>query len=214
MFTHNVRTTKPLKRVAVELADGRTIRPAVRELHPPPTQQQLAEHQARVEAALGSIRESLVDLEQRRQQSLAEMQQLAVELSVEIAAQVINQQLETNQSLAVGLAERAIARLNAAGETTLLLHPDDAAVVQAAVQESEAMQAEFQNVTIAGHPALPRGACQAESSQFGVRIDPASHLETIRQTLLEQLDDAQTERRTNEAGSRGMRRFPDRRETA
>lgn len=214
MFNFPIRSKTPIRHISVQSGDGRSLQPVVRELNPPATQQQLAQQQAQVTEALSAIQESLSSLEDRRQQSLRELQQFAVEMSVAIASQLVGRQLQTDDTIAVQLAEKAVAQLQTTGDTTLRLNPEDAQQVQAAIADSEQKQAEFANVSIVADAALPRGACQAMSEAFGLRIDPATHLESIREALLESIDAAQTERRDHATVDSEMRRFPDRRETA
>ncbi|WP_437205269.1 FliH/SctL family protein [Planctomicrobium sp. SH664] len=160
----------------------------------------------------GNLHAAVEHLEERRHQSLQELQQVAIELAVAAASQLTFRAIEADQFGVEMLVQQAIDRLGLHEPLQLALHPADLELLQRS-EEGEAFFAE-QSLQIRSDATLERGACRMESGTRILISDIASRLTEIRRHWLEELDDSQIERRRPQADSRTMRRFPDRRETA
>jgi hypothetical protein len=163
---------------------------------------------------LTALSHSIQEVEQRRQQSLGELQHLAVELSVAIASQLVFQAVDRGEFGVEELVRQAIHRFNLSDPITIALHPDDLALLQSRIASLEPRWPDGQ-VILQGDHAVARGGCRAESADGKMLIsDITARLSEIRRHWMEELDDAQIERRRTSGEGPALRRFPDRRETA
>ena len=163
---------------------------------------------------LESIKQRLDDLEQRRAQSLHEMQQLAMELAVAMTGHLIQARIEEGDTGLEHLAQQAIERLLPHGPVKVALHPSD---LQLLAERHAELVAELQaegHSTFVADKSVPRGGCRADAGEVGVWSTLEQRLSHLREELIQGIDYAQTERRQAEGSGAGLRRFPDRRETA
>jgi flagellar biosynthesis/type III secretory pathway protein FliH len=177
-------------------------------------QKKLDEHRWQELKVIGEeIQTQLEEMERRRQQSLEELQVLAVELAVEITSQLMRRVVERNEFPIQELVGEAISRLEAAQQISIRLHPLDLKQLQAGNASSEGEWFPS-SVSMLPDPTLERGTCVADGGDFGLLSTWQQQIADMQRMLREGLNDAQVERRGTEAASAGMRRFPDRRETA
>lgn len=163
---------------------------------------------------LEAVQTAVDDLELRRQQSLGELQHVAVELAVAAASHLVFDAIEREQFAVDELVRQAITRMGLDEGITVSLHPDDLGMLQRKLADRPSPWSEGQ-VVLRGDPALARGGCRAESADGRILVsDVAARLSEIRRHWMEELDDAPIERRRTQAESGSLRRFPDRRETA
>jgi len=163
-------------------------------------------------ASLQTVVESVEQLSEQRRQSLEELQQVAVELSVAAARWLLGVAIEADMFAVDDLVRRAVERLDSDTGVTVRLHPDDLRLLQALQSESDddtELPAEVKS-----DATLSRGSCRVEAGRQTLLSDMDSRLEDIRRMWLESLDASQVERRRNGANASGLRRFPERRETA
>ncbi|MCA9150274.1 MAG: hypothetical protein KDA92_13280 [Planctomycetales bacterium] len=167
-----------------------------------------------VKGLLGDIDERLADLEQRRSQSLVELQQLAIELAIAVSMHVTQGVVDLGQFPIELLVKSAIERLEANRSVVIRLHPVDLVQMQSIVQRTAESWSLPENVKLVADNSLSPGSCLADGGDFGLLSTWEMQLADVHKCLKEGLQDAQTERRTTAAADREMRRFPDRRETA
>lgn len=184
-------------------------------------QQRLAEQQrldaerwAEMRAIWEGIQDQLVELESRRQQSLGELQELAIELAIEVASHVIRRELARDEYPIATFIGEAIKRLEDSRAVTVRLHPLDLKQVEALREQAAGQGVVPPNVRLVADPSMTRGSCIADGDDFGLLTTWEQQLADVQRLLREGLEDAQVERRGNETADSGMRRFPDRRETA
>ena len=170
-----------------------------------------ARHQ--LEALLGAMEHSVQEAEQMRRQSLEEFQQLAVELAVTIAGELVFRAIEADQFDVGGLVAAAVDRLGLDAPLTVTLHPLDLELLDSAKLDEPPVW-RTGTLTLHPDPGLPRGHCRASNGATVLLSEFAPRLEEIRDSLLEGLDDAQIERRQSAGVGSALKRFPDRRETA
>ncbi|MEZ6064733.1 MAG: FliH/SctL family protein [Planctomycetaceae bacterium] len=163
----------------------------------------------------GPLVQSLLDAidehEQRRQQSLSELQVVAVELAVAAAERVIGELAEASATSLGLLVEQGLQHLDPLEPLIVSLHPLDLEQLQA---ELTAHHPSWRG-SIELRPArdVRRGGCRIERDDgTGIRADLTSRIAEIRTLWLENLDDTQAERRHDAAANSSLRRFPDRRE--
>lgn len=163
---------------------------------------------------LDAISHSITELEARRRESLAELQQAVVELSVAIASQLTYRIIESGEFAVEKMVEDAVSRLPAAEHVALRLHPDDLALFHQRIKAIPAAALDARSLHLIPDPAVGRGGCLAELPEQGILCDIELLLGDLHTELMEGLSDAQVERRRAQGTDRSLRRFPDRRETA
>jgi hypothetical protein len=161
-----------------------------------------------------SISQKLGELESRRRESLAELQQAVVELSVAIASQLTYRIIDSGEFAVEKMVEDAVSRLPAAEHVTLRLNPQDLELFQQRIKSMPAASLDARSLHLAADPAVGRGGCLAELPEQGILCDIELLLGDLHTELMEGLSDAQVERRRAQGTDRSLRRFPDRRETA
>jgi flagellar biosynthesis/type III secretory pathway protein FliH len=171
-----------------------------------------AQHLTGLEGSLRHVLEAVEELGEQRRQSLEELQQVAVELSIAAARWLLGVAIDAEMFAVDDLVRQAVERLDVDTGITVRLHPDDLLLLKSLlseVEESPVLAAEFK-----ADSALPRGCCRVDAGRQTLLSDMESRLEDIRRLWLESLDVSQIERRRNGANASALRRFPERRETA
>lgn len=180
---------------------------------PQPAPPPVVDHSQVLSELMSAVHEAVSDLETRRKQNLAELQEVAVELAMLAATQVIGAALDREAFGVDQLVADVLGRVASTGPVTVGLHPADLKLLKAkradGVLETPGGVIEFFE-----DPALKRGCCRAASGSLAVVSDWRTHLADIRAGLHEELEHAQTERRGSEAAHQRVKRYPDRRETA
>ncbi len=212
MTRHRITFDRPLLQVRA----GGTARIVERALPAPPAEPAVSEVQQtleRVEALLAVVLERIQESCAQREQSLRELQVVAVELAVAAASHLVGMAIDRGEYAVEAVVGEAIERLGLSKPLTVMLHPEDLELLQARI---EAQVPEWvASVSLQAESRLQRGDCRIETpGGVGLAAEAGARLADLRRHWIEGLDDAQTERR-RDAGSAGpLRRFPDRRETA
>ena len=167
-----------------------------------------------VSELLAALISAVEELDQQRRQALSEMQQAAIELALAVAAQIVHAAVDRDEFGVERLVEEAIARMPAGGPIHVALHPDDRNLLTARIEESKNGSPFGERVALEARSDMPRGCCRASSPDAEILSQIDGQFADLRELLLERLDDAQIERRRPQADGRGLRRFPERRETA
>ena len=166
-----------------------------------------------IQELLSSINDSVLELESRRNQSLAELQTVAVDLSIAIASRLVNAVIDAEQFGVVAMVEQLIDRIRPSGKITIRIHPADHELLEQSLQGNPPPW-EKRDVELVSHSEITRGNCRAESDDACLATNIELEIAELRRQLVRDLEDAQTERRQNEVADQSLRRFPDRRETA
>jgi len=163
---------------------------------------------------LEAIASQLDSLDQRRQQSLLEMQQVALELAVAVASQLAFQTITSDQHGVEELVRQAVLAMGLESRPTVSLHPRDLELLQKRLAQHPGTW-DMDHVQLQSDPGIARGGCRVEGSSGKMLVsDIGLRLTEIRRHWMEELDDSQIERRRSAGESGTLRRFPDRRETA
>lgn len=178
------------------------------------SERNLLRQNQQIQAALESIQEAAIDYEQRRQQSLIELQKIAVELAILAAAHVVHSELERDSLGVESFVASAIARLGILEPATIRLHPADLELLNTQLGTRSAPWNEML-MTLIADAAVSRGGVRLDTNSGRVVFsDVATRLTEIRHEWMENINDAQAESRRVPNDSQSLRRFPDRRETA
>jgi flagellar biosynthesis/type III secretory pathway protein FliH len=209
---HRQTISWPVHPVAIRSRTGGPCAEITRE--PPPVPEPEPAVSEELLALLESIHAAVLDCEERRRQSLGELQQVAIELAVAAASSLLFQEIEQERAGIRELVEQAIGHLGLDAPLDVLLHPQDAELLERQLADPPVPWTD-QQVTIQTDASLPRGGCRVESADGRILVsDVAVRLSEIRRHWMEELDDAQIERRRTQTDGHSVKRFPDRRETA
>ena len=167
----------------------------------------------RLHELLGTVSESVSELQQQHRNSLEEMQQVSVELSVSAASWLTGVAIDAGQFAVDDLIRMALHRLGADQPVQVRLNPADHQLLRELMSASPVKE-QLEQMNCMDDPSLPRGSCRVDSGRRMLVSDMESRLEEIRKLWMENLDAAQIERRGDGSHGRTLRRFPDRRETA
>ena len=164
--------------------------------------------------AFRTLDEQIGEIEQRRKQSLVEMQQAAIELSVAIASRLLHETIVADELALENIVAEILKPLDSGQAVMLRLHPTDITLLTRRLEGKPPPWQDYNTFQLVGDKTLQRGECRLDSGDIGIVSQIEMQLTEIRQQLLEALDHAQIERRRPQTGDRTLRRFPDRRETA
>ena len=168
----------------------------------------------RIEELLSALRFQLDELEQRRRNSIREMQSAAVELAVAAAGELLIRAIQTHDYAVEQVVQAAIDKMGLHRPIRIKLHPDDLQLLQERMPSLTDWKLDPQ-CELHADPTLRRGDCRADAPDgAGVLRETATQLAELRELWLEELDDAQVERRSHDPARAGFKRFPERRETA
>jgi flagellar biosynthesis/type III secretory pathway protein FliH len=163
---------------------------------------------------LHSLGTAIEELEQRRQRSLGELQQVAVELAVAAASHLVFESIQRDAYNVENLVQQAVERMGLSGPITAYFHPADLDLLRQRLA-GQPLPWNDKQLTLQPDSGVARGGCRAETPDGRMLVsDITSRLSEIRRHWMEELDDAQIERRRAPGTGESLRRFPDRRETA
>lgn len=162
--------------------------------------------------SLGTICEAVAEFEQRRRQSLQELQQLAIEIGFAAAERLLRAPVDRSSIEVSSLVDELTQRATPVGEFTVVLSQSDLKILEEAQASQPAITPE--SIRFVSDPTLSPGSCQLKADGIDVVSILEQELEELKLHVLQELEYAQTERRKPEAENRGVRRYPDRRDTA
>lgn len=179
-----------------------------------PVRNPQAEQEAqRIQNLLNELIASVQELEERRAQSISELQQLAIDLAITVASAVAETAIQQQEHGIDILVQQAIQRMGVGDPVVVGLHSSDVALLKKKTAGADQPWPE-QTVSIVADDSLEPGSVRVTRDGTGLLSRVQSRLSDIRRHLIEGLDDAQIERR-NAAGTDSLlRRFPNRRSSA
>lgn len=218
VYRHEIRFAQPLSGISLRAAVNgpdrfENIGPTEDEIKSH-RDKQLEDQNQQVLKTLEALNDAVEEFEQRRQQSIGELQQIAVELAIMAASRVVHTELDHGQLGVEEFVTEAIDRLALFEKCTVRLHPQDLQSLQVCVGKTPVP---WMNdlITLTGDPEISRGGIRLEADSGQVVLsDAVSRLARIHDEWTENIGDAQTEQRNVSSNAQPVRRFPDRRETA
>ena len=209
-----IRPGQLLRRIQVRDFSGRSLpieaAPPPAPVAPPPPPP--VDHSQVLAELLIQVQEAVHDLEARRQQNLAELQEAAVELAIAAATRIVGEAIDRDLFAVDQVVADLLGRVAAEGPVRVALNPVDCKLLKA--KRAEGLETPGGVIEFFEDPSLKRGCCRAASGSRAVIADWRTHLAEIRAGLHEELEHAQTDRRGPEAAHQRVKRYPDRRETA
>lgn len=168
----------------------------------------------RLQQMLQRLESQLAMCQSQREQSLRELQMLAVELAVAAAEQIVMRAVHAGDYDVERTVQSAVERLGMHQPLTIFLPPDDLQLLRERLL-TQPDSAFLTSCELRTDPTLGPGDCRVEAADgVGVMREAAVVLSQLRELWLQELSDAQIERRNSPAAQAGLKRFPDRRETA
>jgi hypothetical protein len=183
-------------------------------VRPEPQVEPFEQSEYAVEELLQRVLDSIGEIEQRRNQSLEELQYVAVEIAMRASARMLRQAMEECRLPLEEYVREAITRLDKGGELVIHMHPHDLAVISERNSNHPAGRDVADLRHFVADEQVSRGSLFVDAGDLGLMTSVEQQLMDIRQTLLEGVNDAQVERRRTWQENHELRRFPDRRETA
>ncbi len=168
---------------------------------------------SRLQQLLGDASEAVLELQTQHRQSLGEMQEVAVELATAAASWLVGVALDRDLFAVDDLILKALEHLELNQSVKVRLNPADHDLLYTLLRDPVS-QKQLDQLLCLKDESISRGSVRVESGRRILLTDMDSRLEKIRRTWMEKLDDSQIERRGDGSGTRTLRRFPERRETA
>ncbi len=174
-----------------------------------------ANHGAAVaDPSIAELLQEIVDqcqtLEQRRQQSLGELRQLAIELAMAATAKVLHEEINADRYPFQQIVSSMLESYDRNEPVLVLMNPADIPQLQSAMNDPASVLTGNQ-IALRPDPQIQRGGCRLESSRFDLFLNVSLLINEIRHSLLESLQDVAVERRRPEATNSRLQRFPNRR---
>ena len=160
---------------------------------------------------VSAVQASVDDYEARRQSMIQELKSVTVELAVAVAAKLLMREVNESEQFVEALVSEQLQSINQGLEINVALSSGDFQALEKLRTESNTIETGDLKFHI--DPTLKPGDCRIENGSQQFVSSLQTKLSEIRQHLLENLNDAETERRRAEIQNRGIRRFPDRRAT-
>jgi flagellar biosynthesis/type III secretory pathway protein FliH len=201
---HDAKGATPAERPRQPVAGSATANAAVTE----------AQILAALHESFQDVCMAIDQLEQRRRNSLREMQELAIELAVSVAERVTRERIVEGKHAIEKLVAEMVEQFQPDLPLAVKLHPDDLRLLQERLETADGVSTRTTQLTLEPDSTLARGSCRMNTVGFGLSTDVQTQVGMIRQRLLNGMDDAQLERRQTAERDRHLQRFPDRRETA
>ena len=180
----------------------------------PSNEELIAEQLNYLQQLLNDIGTSIEELQQQHRESLTELQQTTVELSVAAASWIVGAAIDADMFAVDDLVASMVRHLHKEQPVRIFLNPEDASLLNHLIESSDTSQLAAADMEVAADAELARGNCRVESARTTLVTDLDDRLADIRRIWMENLNETQTERRADDPAGRGFRRFPDRRHTA
>lgn len=180
----------------------------------PSNEELIAEQLNYLQQLLNDIGMAIDDLQQQHRESLTELQQTTVELSVAAASWIVGAAIDADMFAVDDLVASMVRHLHKEQPVRIFLNPEDVSLLNHLIESSDTSQLAAADVEVAADTALARGNCRVASARTTLVTDLDDRLADIRRIWMENLNETQTERRADDPAGRGFRRFPDRRHTA
>jgi hypothetical protein len=212
MTNHSVHFSKPLLSVScrdgnIQVSENTTHSDASLALDQPFTRDDVESLLHATEQLYSVVR----DHESRRQESMNELQQLAIELGFAVAEKLVRGKIKQDEFPIAEMVSEIVSRAEPAATLKFYLNPRDLAFAN----ESQVLANDSQPNSISFHEdsTLARGSCRADCGNYDIVSQIELELAELRYHLLGTLDDAQIERQQTDQSDSGIQRFPDRRTT-
>ena len=211
-----IRFHQPLRDaglVAAASTPVRADRAATHDIPAPPANQ--AQSSGSIEKLLtemfSDLNHQLDELESRRQQSMSELHQVAVEIALAVAGKLTYSQIQTDQFPIDEMVGQMVSQIQSSEPLIVYLNPQDLELLKTKLAASQPKWNSDDRVQFVAEPGFARGHCEIEAAKYCLFYDTAVQIGEIRQAIRESLHEAEIERRQTGQQNSGLRRFPNRR---
>jgi type III secretion protein L len=151
-----------------------------------------AAYQEGREAAMLEITQLLLDIRQRRETVLAEVEEDVLRLSVKLAEKIIGREIEQRDATLADIVSTALRHARQQEMLVVRVNPADLAAIQAQ-RESIDSAARARFLDIIADPRVGRGGCLIESESGTVDAQLSTQLRVLERALLAQATTAEGE---------------------
>lgn len=137
------------------------------------------------EQELGVLRSVVTTLQRQREQLLRESEVTIVRLAYEIAKKIIHREAQTNPDVILYVVRESIKRAAEGDKLTVILHPEDLAVVHACADSLTDDPEINGKIEFKSDAKITRGGCRVETSLGNIDAQIETQLEEVEQALLE-----------------------------
>ncbi len=130
------------------------------------------------------IRKAAGAIEDARVELVAAAERDLVRLALAVAARVVKAEAECGKAVAVGNLRRAVELTARRQELTVLLHPEDVAMIEAYLPDLRREFSETERVALQADPEVGRGGVIVRTREGSVDAAIATQLEEIERGLL------------------------------
>lgn len=154
----------------------------------------LAEARAQAGPALAAISQASAEFAALRDTVRAEVEQDAIALAFDLAAQIMAGAIDADPSLVLDVARHALRHLTDRRQVTLVVNPDDLAVLSDGVSELQASLGGIDHLAVQADRRVARGGAVARTEageiDAGLGVQLARARELVADALAAQLPDA------------------------
>jgi flagellar assembly protein FliH len=146
----------------------------------------VAAGRAEVSGAARALAAAAAELGEARGRAAEEVEPVAVELALQIAAKVLGGALEAQPELVLEVVRGALRRLTEPLPATLLVNPDDADLVRDSLAELNSEHGAELNVR--GDRRVERGGCVVRTAAGEIDAEISAQLERAAKVVAERLE--------------------------
>ena len=176
-----------------------------------PQQHPLAGKIDSIVSTLEQVIHQLAENESRRISMMAEIRQVALDLSVVIANQLLFREIDHNPEILDQMFANILGEVKLDQPCEIRVHPDVASVLEECVQKME--DERKKTIAIVADPSVEIGSCLVNDAGNEFICSLPLRMYELQQIMNEEVHDAPVERRKNHVKNQNVKRFPDRRAT-
>ncbi len=153
----------------------------------------LAEARAQAGPALAAINQAAIEFAALRDTVRAEVEQDAIALAFDLAAQIMAGAIDADPSLVLDVARHALRHITDRRQVTLVVNPDDLAVLSEGVSELQASLGGIEHLAVQADRRVGRGGAVARTEageiDAGLGVQLARARELVADALAAELPD-------------------------
>jgi flagellar assembly protein FliH len=146
-----------------------------------------AEGAEELRQALDALAEVLASIETLRQQLAENVERDAIDLALALAGKILTATLEVRPEAVVDVVQGALRRVAGARGLSILVHPGDLEVVQAALGELGPRAGSIAPIDVQADQRVPRGGALVRTTEGEIDVRVATQLERAREVALSEL---------------------------
>lgn len=117
-----------------------------------------------IDSVLESLQQTLIQVQNLRQEIYLTIEKEVVELALAIACKVVCQEVTTNKDVVLCVAREALSKVKVPGKITVKLNPSDLEVINDTKRHMNYLRNHIENVTFEPEETISRGGCVIETN--------------------------------------------------